>query len=45
MISDCCVMPTEFDIAKGTERYMALVNSGREAAKNFLENYNLPFPQ
>ena len=44
MISDCCVMPTEFDIPKGSERYEALVGSGREAAKEFLEHYRLPFP-
>jgi NTE family protein len=44
MISDCCVMPTEFDIPAGSERYEELVNSGRTATENFLKNYHLPFP-
>ncbi|MBI9051538.1 MAG: patatin-like phospholipase family protein [Anaerolineaceae bacterium] len=43
MISDCCVMSTEFDVARGTERYEQLVNSGREATRAFLKNYRLPF--
>ncbi len=43
MISDCCVMSTEFDIPTGSERYNQLVNSGRTAAKDFLKDYRLPF--
>ena len=43
MISDCCIQSTEFDVARGTERYNQLVNSAREATQAFLENYHLPF--
>jgi NTE family protein len=43
MISDCCIESTEFDVAKGTERFDQLVNSGRDATQAFLENYRLPF--
>ena len=43
MINDCCVLPTEFDLAKDKERYDKLVNSGKKASQEFLEDYRLPF--
>ncbi len=44
MINDCCVQSTEFDIPTGSERYNQLVDSGRSAARDFLQDYRLPFP-
>jgi NTE family protein len=43
MINDCCIMPTEFDLSNGSERYLQLVNAGRDATRDFLDDYRLPF--
>ena len=43
MISDCCIMPTEFHLAQDPERFDNLVKTGRAAAADFLKDYHLPF--
>jgi NTE family protein len=45
-ISNCCVSLTDFSIRShpDDERYVKLVNAGREAAETFLANYHSPTP-
>jgi NTE family protein len=42
MISDCCIDQTDFDIPTHSERYDLLVESGRSAAKAYLDEYRAP---
>ncbi len=39
-ISDCGVEPTDFSIPRNGERYQCLVNAGRKAAEDYLEQYD-----
>ena len=42
MISDCCIMPTEFHLAQDKERFDNLVETGKVAAADFLKDYRIP---
>jgi NTE family protein len=42
MINDCCVQQTEFDIPPHSERYNKLIESGRAAARAYLQAYRAP---
>jgi NTE family protein len=42
MISDCCIDQTDFNIPTHSERYDLLIESGRSAAKAYLDEYHAP---
>jgi len=42
MVSDCCIDQTDFDIPTHSERYDQLIESGRLAAKAYLDEYRVP---
>ena len=42
MVSDCCIDQTDFDIPTHSERYDQLIESGRLAAKAYLDAYRVP---
>lgn len=42
MVSDCCIDHTDFNIPPHSERYDQLIESGRTAAKAYLDDYRVP---
>jgi len=42
MVSDCCIDHTDFAIPPHSERYNQLIESGRAAAKTYLDEYRAP---
>ena len=42
MVNDCCIDQTDFDIPTHSERYDQLIESGRSAAKAYLDAYRAP---
>jgi len=41
-INDCCALATDFSITPDSEKYNELIEAGKIAAKNYLDDYRLP---
>jgi NTE family protein len=42
MVNDCCIGPTDFAIPPHSDRYEQLIESGRSATKEYLDEYRAP---